>query len=46
MIDREKSKVEAVAVREGRPVPVIDCRSGAGIDAVAAHLERDVLFLS
>ncbi len=35
---------EAQAVRAGRPVLVTDCRNLVGIDAVVAHLEREVLF--
>jgi urease accessory protein len=35
---------EAQAVRQGRPVLSTDCRRGLGIDAVVAHLEREVLF--
>jgi urease accessory protein len=35
---------EARAVRQGRPVLSTDCRRGLGIDAVVAHLEREVLF--
>lgn len=35
---------EARAVRAGRPVLVTDCRSGAGIDAVARMLADEVLF--
>jgi Ni2+-binding GTPase involved in maturation of urease and hydrogenase len=35
---------EASTVRDGRPVLLTNCRTGEGIDAVVAHLEREVLF--
>jgi urease accessory protein len=43
-VDLERMQREALAVRDGRPVLMTDCRAGAGIDAVVAHLEREVLF--
>lgn len=43
-VDLARMIDEARSVRGGRPVLVTDCRRGVGIDAVADHLERDVLF--
>jgi urease accessory protein len=43
-VDLERMKSDALAVRDGRPVLLTDCRAGEGIDAVVAHLEREVLF--
>ncbi len=45
-VDLEQMIAEANAVRNGKPVLVTDCRSGVGIPAVVAHLEREVLFRS
>jgi urease accessory protein len=45
-VDLEQMIAEAMAVRGGKPVRVTDCRRGIGIDAVVAHLEREVLFRS
>jgi urease accessory protein len=43
-VDLDLMVAEATAVREGRPVVVTDCRRAVGVDAVVAHLEREVLF--
>jgi urease accessory protein len=43
-VDLERMTEEARAVRDGRPVLLTNCRAGDGIDAVVAHLEREVLF--
>lgn len=43
-VDLELMIAEAQAVRSGRPVIVTNCRTGAGIEAVADHLSREVLF--
>jgi urease accessory protein len=43
-VDLDRMLAEASAVRQGRPVLATDCRHGVGIDAVVAHLEREVLF--
>lgn len=45
-VDLARMEAEARAVRAGRPVLLTDCRAGRGIDAVVAHLEREVLFRS
>lgn len=43
-VDLERMHREAVAVREGRPVLLTDCRKGEGIDAVVDLIEQEVLF--
>jgi urease accessory protein len=43
-VNLEGMLAEARAVRQGRPVLGTDCRRGLGIDAVVAHLDREVLF--
>jgi len=45
-VDLDRMLAEASAVRGGRPVLVTNCRRGDGVDAVADHLEREVLFRS
>ena len=45
-VDLDLMIKEANSVRQGRPVLVTDCRRAAGIDAVVAHIEREVLFRS
>ncbi|BBE74880.1 urease accessory protein UreG [Oharaeibacter diazotrophicus] len=45
-VDLDRMLAEARAVRGGRPVLVTNCRRGEGVDAVADHLEREVLFRS
>jgi len=45
-VDLDRMLAEARAVRAGRPVLVTNCRRGEGVDAVADHLEREVLFRS
>jgi urease accessory protein len=43
-VDMERMHREALAVRDGRPVLLTNCRGGEGIGAIVAMLERDVLF--
>lgn len=43
-VDLPRMMAEATGVRAGRPLLATDCRRGEGIDAVVAHLEREVLF--
>ncbi|GGC61569.1 urease accessory protein UreG [Chelatococcus reniformis] len=43
-VDLELMHAQALAVRDGRPVLLTNCRSGEGIDAVVAMLESQVLF--
>ncbi len=43
-VDLDRMLAEARAVRDGRPVLLTNCRTGAGIDAVVDVLGRDVLF--
>jgi urease accessory protein len=43
-VDLALMEHEANAVRNGRPVVMTDVRSGAGVDAVLAHLRTEVLF--
>ena len=43
-VDLDRMLAEARAVRDGRPVLLTNCRTGAGIDAVVDILGRDVLF--
>ncbi|WP_181702439.1 urease accessory protein UreG [Chthonobacter albigriseus] len=43
-VDLDGMIAEARRVRAGRPVIVTNCRRSEGIDAVADHLEREVLF--
>lgn len=43
-VDRDRMLAEAQAVRGGRPVIATICRSDSGVDAVLAHLRREVLF--
>lgn len=45
-VDLDLMVEEARSVREGRPVLVTDCRRPAGVDAVVASIEREVLFRS
>jgi urease accessory protein len=42
--DLDRMLREASDVRGGRPVLTTNCRTGEGIDAIVAHLEREVLF--
>lgn len=42
--DLERMHVEAARVRDGRDVLLTDCRADAGVDAVARHIARAVLF--
>ncbi len=42
-VDLALMRKEAQEVRAGRPVLVTNCRSGEGLDRVAAHLAHDVL---
>lgn len=43
-VDLAAMEAEARAVRDGRPVLLTNCRTGAGIDAIVAMLKHDVLF--
>lgn len=43
-VDLAAMLAQALAVRDGRPVVLTNCRKGEGIDAVVSALERDVLF--
>jgi urease accessory protein len=43
-VDLDRMLQEASDVRGGRPVLTTNCRAGEGIDAIVAHLEREVLF--
>jgi urease accessory protein len=43
-VDLARMVDEARQVREGRPVVVTNCKTGEGVDAVLAHIARDVLF--
>ena len=43
-VDIARMSQEASAVRGGRAVLMTNCRTGDGIDAIVAMLERDVLF--
>ena len=43
-VDLDRMLAEARAVRDGRPVLLTNCRTGAGIDAVVDFLGREVLF--
>ena len=43
-VDLERMRAEALAVREGRPVTMTNCRANAGIEAVVAAIEREALF--
>jgi urease accessory protein len=43
-VDLDRMLQEASDVRAGRPVLTTNCRTGEGIDAIVAHLEREVLF--
>jgi urease accessory protein len=43
-VDLDRMLREASDVRGGRPVLTTNCRAGEGIDAIVAHLEREVLF--
>jgi urease accessory protein len=43
-VDLARMRREAVAVRGGRPTLCTNCATGEGVDAVVAHLEREVLF--
>ena len=43
-VDLEQMVAEAVEVRGGKPVVLTNCKTGDGIDAVVAHLARQVLF--
>ncbi|CDX24905.1 urease accessory protein UreG [Mesorhizobium plurifarium] len=43
-VDLDRMHREAVAVREGRPVLMTNCRSGEGIDLLVDLIEREVLF--
>ncbi|SVB80553.1 uncharacterized protein METZ01_LOCUS233407 [marine metagenome] len=45
-VDLERMVEEAVAVREGRPVAVTDCRRRLGLEKVIGAIRHDVLFLS
>ena len=45
-VDLDRMVAEARGVRSGRPVLTTNCRTGEGIDAIVAHLEREVLFRS
>jgi urease accessory protein len=45
-VDLELMVEEAIAVREGRPVAVTDCRHGLGLEKVLEAIRHDVLFLS
>lgn len=42
--DLDRMYAEALQVRDGRDVVLTDCRAGAGIEAVAEHMARAVLF--
>jgi urease accessory protein len=43
-VDLAAMEAEARAVRDGRPVLLTNCRTGAGIDAIVAMLKHYVLF--
>jgi urease accessory protein len=43
-VDLERMHAEAREVRAGGPVLLTNCRTGEGIDAVVALIEREVLF--
>lgn len=43
-VDLDAMETEARAVRNDRPVVLTNCRTGAGVDAIIARLEHDVLF--
>ena len=45
-VDLERMVEEAVAVREGKPVAVTDCRRRLGLEKVIEAIRHDVLFLS
>ena len=45
-VDLERMVEEAVAVREGKPVAVTDCRRRLGLEMVIEAIRHDVLFLS
>ena len=45
-VDLERMVEEAVAVREGKPVAVTDCRRRLGLERVIEAIRHDVLFLS
>ena len=45
-VDLEHMVEEAVAVREGKPVAVTDCRRRLGLEKVIEAIRHDVLFLS
>ena len=45
-VDLERMVEEAVAVREGKPVAVTDCRRRLGLEKVLEAIRHDVLFLS
>jgi urease accessory protein len=37
-------KRDAALVRPGKPVEFVNCRTGEGVDRVASHIIRDILF--
>ena len=43
-VDLPRMHAQALAVRDGRPVLLTNCRKGEGIEAVVAMIESDVLF--
>jgi urease accessory protein len=43
-VDLPRMLEDARAVRGGRPVLTTNCRTGDGVGAIVAHLEREVLF--
>ncbi|OZE94928.1 urease accessory protein UreG [Rhodococcus sp. 15-2388-1-1a] len=44
-VDLSRMLHEADAVRAGKPIALTNARTGDGISAVVAHLDRDVLFV-